>query len=369
MGSEATLDDPKHYEKTDPGGIGASLADLPDQYAKALFIAANGRALPASAYDRVFFCGMGGSALGADLLCNFAGTRSAIPFQVVRGYKLPAYAGKGSLVFLVSYSGETEETLSCYRHAKALGAKTVAIASGGALLARAKENWDAFFHVPGGLQPRMATFYLSVPALLALADASLLRWDDAEKVQIYLDLLAMEGKIGMAVPSAENPAKQMALALQDKIVVVWGSEGLTDTVARSWKNQINENAKAAAWYNAVPEADHNEIAATAAPASLAGDIALVLLRDVAEHPRIAKRFAASAAVLAKRFGVVLEHRAEGETLFGRLWGQMVFGNYVSYYLSLLYGVDPQPVRDIQSLKRALGGDAATDTVGAAGGDG
>ncbi len=354
MASTALLDDQAHYAAMDPGGIGVSLADFPRQYAEALQIAAAlPKGLPA-AYDAVYFCGMGGSALGADLLCNLAAERSKTPFHVVRNYHLPPFAGKDSLVFLISYSGDTEETLSCYREAKALGATVVSIAAGGELLAAAAKGQEAVFQIPSGLQPRMATFYLSVPALLTLANLAVVSWEDEEIVSAYLDLAALEGKIGVGIPAAENPAKQMAMALKDKIIVIWGSENLTDMVARSWKNQINENAKAAAWYNSLPEADHNEIMGALAPLALCSDIAFVLLRDEEEHPRIAKRFTISSLILAERFGEVLEHRSEGHSRCGRLWGQMLFGNYVSYYLSLLYGIDPKPVRDIQNLKRALG---------------
>lgn len=352
----AVLDDQSRYEKMDPGGIGLSLADFPRQYSEALKIAADLPAALSGGYNRVFFCGMGGSALGADLLCNFAAAQEGtIPFHVVRNYRLPSYAGKDSLVFLISYSGETEETLICYRQAKERGATVVVIASGGALLAAAEAAHDPCFRVPGGLQPRMATFYLSVPALLTLARLDIVVWNDEEIVSACRDLLEIEGKIGVGIPQAENAAKRMALALQNKIVVIWGSENLTDMVAKSWKNQINENAKAAAWFNSLPEADHNEIMGAAAPQDvLRSRLALVLLRDPAEHPRVQKRFTISSLLLAERYDIVLEHWARGHSLPGRLWGQMLFGNYVSYYLALLYGIDPQPVRDIQHLKRALG---------------
>jgi glucose/mannose-6-phosphate isomerase len=298
-------------------------------------------------------CGMGGSAIGADLVVACL-PRLDVPAPVVRGYVLPAWVGPETLVIAASYSGQTEETLACAAAALQRGCRPVCVASGGRLAAGAEESGLALVRVPGGGQPRAAVGYLAMPLLAAL-EAAGLAGEAGGDVEEAAALLRDGNELyGPGRPQAENPAKALALRLHERQAVVYGA-GLTVPAARRWKGQINENAKAPAFWNELPELDHNELMGWTSLPHVAASTLAVFLEDAAGDPRLLRRAELTAAELQAR-GVEVEHvAARGESRLARLFSLVQLGDYASCYLALLYGVDPTPVQAIQDFKSRLAG--------------
>ena len=303
--------------------------------------------------DGVVVCGMGGSAIGADVV-RACVPALAVPFEVVRGYDLPGWVSPATLVIVVSYSGDTEEALSCLAAARRRGCRPLCVASGGALAAAAREDGLPCVDVPAGLQPRTAVGYLAMPVAAALSAAGL---DDdfAGQVGETSGLLrSMAAELDPAVPPATNTAKRLAVKLHGRLAVVYGA-GLTAVAARRWKGQINENAKAMAFFAELPELDHNEIMGWTSEPALAAQAAVVLLVDPQGDERLLRRAEFTADYLRERVAVVEVVSAGGASPLARVASALYLGDWVSFYLALLYGVDPTPVTAIEEFKRRLAG--------------
>ncbi len=347
------LDDPQRIAEVDRADMRRLLRAFPEQLRRAWDLTAQASIEPPE-FDGVAVCGMGGSAIGGDLLRSYLQPKLNKPIQVVRDYELPPFVDGGWLVFAVSYSGNTEETLSCAREALSRGCSLVAVTSGGRLKALAQEHNTPLIEVPGEMPPRTALAFLFVPLLrtllLALDDearkAAEREWQEAleqtqERAALY------DGK-----PEAENPAKRLARALFERIPAIYGG-ALTEAVARRWKTQINENAKQPAHWDALPELHHNEIVGWEWPSALKGRFVYVLLRDPDEHPRVQKRFHITRELLEERGLPVFEVQGQGEGRLARLLTLVQLGDWASFYLAILNGVDPTPVVLIDEMKRRL----------------
>ena len=348
---------PENVARLDAGGMCAAITELPRQltagYAVAREALAGGGApgRPAA----LVVCGMGGSAIGADLVLACLPTLS-VPATVVRGYAIPAWVDASTLLVAASYSGQTEETLCCANAALERGCRPVCIASGGALAELAAAHGLSLVRVPGGGQPRAAVGYLSAPLLAAVEAAGLAHDVAAQVDEAAAVLRAGNERYGPQRPAGDGPhgnaAKDLALRLCERQAVVYGA-GLTAPVARRWKGQINENAKAPAFWNELPELNHNELMGWTSLPHVASSTVAVFLDDPQADPRLVRRAELTAAELQAR-GVAVEHaQAEGESPLARLFSLVQFGDYVSFYLAILYGVDPTPVQAIQDFKAKL----------------
>jgi glucose/mannose-6-phosphate isomerase len=353
----ADLDRPR-ADELDRGDMLGAVAALPRQLtAGHAAAAAELRRLRAPGRPTaVVVCGMGGSAIGGDLVLA-ALPELPVPAQVVRGYRVPAWTGPGTLVIAVSYSGDTEETLACTEQARHAGATVVCVSSGGRLAALAETNGQPLLRVPGGGQPRAAVGSLAAPLLATLAWAGLCPGGEEDVEEAAALLRDGNDALAVGVPEAANAAKRLARRSFQRQVVVYGA-GLTVPAARRWKGQVNENAKAPAFFNELPELDHNELMGwTSLPGVSAASLA-VFLEDEREDPRLRRRAELTARGLAGR-GVAVERvGARGGSRLARLFSLVQLGDYASVYLALLYGVDPTPVGAIQELKAELAGGAA-----------
>jgi glucose/mannose-6-phosphate isomerase len=300
-------------------------------------------------------CGMGGSAIGADLvLAALPGLR--VPVAVVRGYELPAWVSSKTLVVAVSCSGDTEETLTCAQAALERGCAPICIASGGALAALAGERGLPLLTVPAGGQPRALLGYLAMPFLATLEAAGLCADSSTDVDETVALLRAGNEVLGTLAPDAMHAAKRLAGRLHNKQAVVYGA-GLTVPAARRWKGQINENAKAPAFWNELPELDHNELMGWTSLPHVAAATLAVFLDDVQGDARLRRRVRLTAAELEAR-GVAVERvETRGTSRLARLFSLVQLGDYASFYLALLYGVDPTPVGAIEEFKAKLAGGA------------
>lgn len=343
------LDDPAEIKRLDPRAAREALARFPAQCREALAL----RTVPPVrlAPPRVVVvAGMGGSAAGGDLLAACLADRLPVPVLVHRGYGLPAVAGPGALVVAASYSGDTAEAVSAFEAALTAGAAVLAVTSGGRLAALASLHRAPTVILPGGLMPRMALGYLFFPLLAILEAAALPAVPAAEAGEALAVLDALGPELGPEAPAERNEAKRLALAIGDRTPVVYGGQ-VTGPVAYRWKTDVEENAKRLAVAGGLPEMNHNEIEAWRAPE--AGRLHAILLRDAGEHPDVGRRFDALRAMVGGVAGGLSEAWSRGEGRLARLLSLAYLGQWTSYYLALLRGVDPWPVPMLDELKRRL----------------
>ena len=317
---------------------------IPDHLRDALWRVESARLEPGDSAG-LLVCGMGGSAIGGDLAAAALAERLARPMQTVRGYELPSWVSADWTVLCSSYSGNTEETLSCFEAATELGARRIAVSTGGALVERAREEGVPVVGLPGILQPRAAVAYMFTAAAEAAALAGVAPSVRGE-IEAAADLLA-ERAAGLQVRAAE-----IAGGIEETVPVVYGA-GLTVPVARRWKTQVNENTKLQAFFSELPEADHNEICGWGAPEG--ARLSAVLLEDTDQNPRVRRRFELTAEAIAAAGGKVMRLETEGESRIDRLLAAIMLGDLVSLELASARGVDPLPVEAIDTLKAALAG--------------
>jgi len=280
--------------------------------------------------------GMGGSAIGGDLLKTYMHD-SKIPVYVNRDYKVPSFVNSGSLVFVVSYSGNTEETLSAYNDAVEKKAKIIAITSGGKL----GEECDNAIKIPSGLQPRAALGYLFFPMLGLLHNSNITRVKNDEINEMF-DILKETNDF-------EEEAEIIAKKLKDKIPIIYSSEAMRP-VALRWKTQINENAKFPAFYNVFSEMNHNELEGYK---GMDMKFKVILIRDKHDNSRIRKRMEVCKEIMEERVEVE-EIVTRGNGLLARLFSAIYLGDFVSYNLAMWNRVDPGPVKVIEDMKERLG---------------
>jgi glucose/mannose-6-phosphate isomerase len=352
MGAPVTLDDPQTLALDSLG-----MLDVIAGSAEALD---RGRAaaeavdlfFPASAVREVVICGMGGSAVAGDLVLGAYRQRLRHPAEVVRDYYLPGWVGEDTLCVLSSYSGETEETLTCAMQATERNALCVAITSGGKLAGQYREMGVPVVDLPAGLQPRAALIHLLIPLAVILSRMEVIG-------DIATDLDEARGVLERAVaayrpevPQTANAAKQLATFLGGSLPLVWGAD-LTAAVAMRWKCQLNENAKMPAFWATLPELDHNEIVGFEDTGELGPLTQVVELREPRHHRQIERRFDLTRELVEPRVRGVTAITAEGESALARMLDLVMLGDYVSLYLGLLRGHDPGPVELIAKLKERL----------------
>ncbi|MFH1502893.1 MAG: bifunctional phosphoglucose/phosphomannose isomerase [Candidatus Eisenbacteria bacterium] len=348
------MNDAGAIRQGDPGGMSRHLESFPAHLRDAQDIGRRAEiSVSAEGVSAVVVLGMGGSAIGGDLASGLLAGELRVPLAVNRGYDVPAYVGPDTLVFVSSYSGNTEETLSAYEAARARRARIVCATTGGEVARLAAELGHDRVTIPGGLPPRAALAYGLVPTLVVLARLGLTggvdeRLDDA--VSVAEDNVRL---MGLDVPLERNPAKQLAAWFRTGIPVIYGTVPLTGVVATRWAGQISENSKTVAHVNVLPEMNHNEIVGWSGPRALAGEGRVVFLRDEGDHARVAHRIAFTRDEIARTGAQVREVESRGATGLGRMISLVGTGDFASLYLATLNGVDPTPVEPIDRLKRTL----------------
>jgi len=302
---------------------------------------------------RLVLFGMGGSAIAGDLLRAIAEREGAAPVHVVRHYTPPAWLTPEDFLVFSSYSGETEETLAAFEATRAVGARTVVLSTGGTLAAQAGAAGIPAAFLPPGHPPR-AALGLSFSTLATIAGHVGVVPGLGDRIEGAAQMVdRVVSGCGTRVLQSRNLAKKLAIRLAGHAVLVIGGERGLAAVAQRWKGQLNENAKQLAWASALPEMNHNEVDGFAGPRAAVGRLAVVLLREPDEHPRIAARFAWLAAYLKRKGVPAVATLAEGDDTASRLLGAAALGDFVSYYLALQNGVDPSALPGVLSLKEAL----------------
>lgn len=298
--------------------------------------------------------GMGGSAIGADILQGWLGDAVPKPVFVNRAYTIPQWVGRRSLALVCSYSGNTEETLAGAESARRQGARVLVVTSGGKLARWARRFRFPLLLIPKGLPPRSAVGYMTFVPLGMLAR---LGWVAGRRMPVEAACRGLETfieeRLGPEVPVSDNPAKKLAEALHGRLPVLYGAAGGWEGVTYRWRTQLEENSKTLAFHHLFPEATHNEISAWLNPPELVRRCAAVFLADAGMHPRTLRRMEFTRRVVRGEGAQAVTVQAPGATVQERLLKLIALGDFASVYLGLLYKVDPTPVVRVEALKRFM----------------
>jgi glucose/mannose-6-phosphate isomerase len=348
------LDHHHEFHAIDPQDMMSYIVDFPDQLEKA-WQHAQGLDLPTGFENvgRVVLCGMGGSAIGADLLAEMAADGCRVPLTIVRGYELPAFArGPETLVVAISKSGNTEETLAAFCTAAERDARLLAITTGGQLADLSRQFGGACWTFSYDSQPRAALgwlYGLLLPAFCRMSFGRSYADDLAEAIAL---MRTQSQEFGPEIPTAQNAAKQIAARLAGRLPVIWGA-GLLEPVARRWKTQLNENAKTWAHFEVMPELNHNAVVGFDHPEMIRQFTVVQLLSPRYDGKRVGKRHTITREMLAAENIPVETVEARGESRLTHQLTALYQGDYVSYYLAMVNRVDPTPVKSIDYLKGRL----------------
>ena len=343
------LDDQNLLSEKDPFG---ALEVALNQYKQAELVSEVINPNSDATINKVVVTGMGGSALAALLIKSWQESKLNITFEIVRDYKLPNYVDDKTLVIASSYSGNTEETLSCLDEALKKGANIGCVSSGGKLVEIAKNNELPYVVLPSGIQPRMGVIANLRAILAVLVSYGVVSQSDFDEVKNLGPWLNAESKKwGRDVLTNENQAKQLALLSAGKTAIFYSSTAMGG-VAYKWKISWNENAKNVAFWNVLPEFNHNEFMGwTSHPVEK--PYVVFDLRSSFDHSKITKRFEISDRVLSGKRPKANVIELQGESVIAQMLWASIFADFVSIYLAILNGVDPSKVELIEKLKQEL----------------
>lgn len=347
------LDQYTQFSALDPSDMLSHIVGLPEQLQKAWELGLSLKLPSMQPVNCVVIAGMGGSAIGADLLASFLSDKATVPVFIQRDYGLPAFAfGKETLVVVSSHSGNTEESLSAFEAASRSKCQVVVITTGGRAMDEARSlgvpTWT-FVHKG---QPRAAvgfSFGLLLALFVRLGLISDLSQDVHETVKLMQEF---RKELNVESPIKSNPAKRLAGQLVGRHVTIFGS-GFMAPVARRWKCQINEVAKAIASFEILPEADHNTLSGICHPQGELDKEIAIFLQASCDQARNQKRVLETRQIMMTEGLNTDLITAKGESRLEQMWTSILYGDFVSYYLAMQYEVDPTAIEPIWALKEAM----------------
>lgn len=338
----------------DPQGMFEKIDGMPEHFlAAGELYRANEPSLPKRDYSQILLIGMGGSAIGGDIVAAALNGHAGIPILVSRGYTIPSWCGRDTLVVATSYSGGTEETLSAATEAIKRGAGLAAITTGGRLGTMAEEGGFPVLDVPEGYPPRTAIAYLTIPALLLMETLGIAPSCEGVPQTLQKRLAADRVAWNLADDGERAEPVRIAEALLGTFPVIYGGGGEMTPVIRRWSGQFAENGKTLAHRNSFPELNHNEIVGWEHPADTLRNTSLIFLDNEADHPRVKKGMNAAAGLLSPLAANFFRIAVRGESPLERIFSSIYLGDMISYYISLGNGVNPTPVQRIDKLKSEL----------------
>jgi glucose/mannose-6-phosphate isomerase len=347
------LDDLKIHKKIDKAGMYSKIIHLPEQVLKAyndLEIHKPGsfNSLDLSEIDNLVICGMGGSAISGDIAKACFG--SILPVEIVKDYKIP-YINEKTLVIIISYSGNTEETYSCLKQALAVTPYIGAITSGGKVKDLVSDD-HLWVELEAGFPPRSAIGMLFFSLIRVLEEYKIIEDQSIPVKKIVAGLIKKAAALCVANPGEMNIAKGSAEKIRGKIPIIYPAFPELLPLAYRWKCQINENAKYPAFTHTFPEMNHNEIEGWE-HSGLNNNFIPVFLRRMQEEKNYSKRLKAFKVILSERNIEYLEFFLEGETLMQQTFSLIYLGDMISYYLAILEGTDPTCIDYIDFLKKNI----------------
>jgi glucose/mannose-6-phosphate isomerase len=319
------------------------ILNFPSQFEKALKFSKG--IAQAGEFDKLVVCGMGGSALPIDIIKTYLESKNVkLPIFVSRNYDLPILADEKSLIFISSYSGNTEETLECYKIARVKNLKIVGFAKGGKLEKLCKADNISFLKYPDDgvtFQPRFAIGYAFCSMLCVLINSKIVP-DFTNEIKNLISSLKPA--------NFENQGKKLAQKSKNLIPIFYASEKYKDSVARICKIKINENSKTQAFFNVFPELNHNEMVGFT---GLIGKFHIIIFKDPGDPLRILKRVRITGEILGKKGILVSEITMNGSSVLEKMFNTLIIGAWMSYYLALEYGIDPIPVEMVEDFKKEM----------------
>jgi len=346
----SVLDDTGKIRKIDKSGMLSFCVDAAEHYRKASE-AAEKISLHYSKPENIIVAGMGGSAIGGELLKDWARDKVQVPIEVSRAYSLPAYANEKSLVFIVSYSGETEETLSSFLDAVKRKCMIFCVSSGGSLLEFAEKLRLPYLRVPSGFPPRAALPYLFTPLLVSLEKTGVVSGVSGGLSEAMTLLGRVSGENASERSLKGNLAKSLAVGINGSVPVVYGF-GVYRSVAQRFKQQFNENSKVPSKWEYFSELNHNEVVGWERAGRLAECFSAIFVRDENEPSEIRNRIEITKSLMGSG-SKLFEVWSQGKSVLARMLSAVCVGDFTSVYLAVLRGVDPTPVNTIAVLKEKV----------------
>jgi len=351
MRESTILDNLQLVKSIDRSSMLSSCVEAPKHYAEAAELARNvtvGFKKP----RMIMVAGMGGSAIGGELLRDWARDRIEVPVEVCRDYSLPAYADKNALVFVSSYSGETEETLSILADALKRKCMIVCISSGGKLMEVAQRLRLPHVKVTSGMAPRAALPYMFMPMLTILQKMGLTSEADSEISETVKVLRQLVIENLPEVETINNFSKRLATGIEGTSPAIYGF-GIYRSVAQRLKTQFNENSKTPAKWECFPELNHNEIVGWETAGEFSKWFSVIFIRDAEEPVEIRQRIETTKEILGKSKLKLFEVQSRGKSNLAKMASVICTGDFTSVYLAVLRGIDPTPVETITLLKQKL----------------
>jgi len=337
--------------EVDSDGMFDLIRNFPDFWAEAIdFTTDLTLSFDHSDIREICFAGMGGSAIGADLIRAYSYKVADLPIQVIRHYDIPEWVNEQTLFIACSYSGNTEETLKALSQAQQRGAAIIVVTSGGQLLLNASRDNLDYIKIPGGIPPRAALAYSFVPLFRIFQKMNLLdEGDDAlnETHELLLD------QAEIYADYENNEALELARQLQDSLPIIYSDATLMEPVNLRWRGQMEENAKTLAYGNNFPEMNHNEIVGWEQIAHLTGRLSVVILKDRDDAERVLARMNITKELIEDKSTSITVLNTFGKSRLARMFSLIQMADWTSLYLALLTGVDPSPVAPIDLLKSKL----------------
>ncbi len=302
--------------------------------------------------SNIVLAGMGGSALAPEILRDWLCERLKVPFEIIRDYDLPGYINEQTLAIISSYSGNTEEALAAMKEAERMNCQLVILTAGGKLLEIATNKKYTLLKLPKVSQPRLSVFAALKALACLVADLGLSEGVDLERELLEAANFLNTQKAALSLDdSHDNLARQLAIKLRDKIVLIYAGPKLR-SAGYKWKIDINENAKQLAFWSQYSELNHNEMQGWLLPEKK--ELTCIQLESGLDNERVKKRQLITGQVLSSYGFAPIRVEAQGRTHLEQLLYTILLGDYVSAYLGILNGIDPTPVELVEKFKRELG---------------
>lgn len=346
---------PGLLKKLDPADMYTRIYEFPNQLLEGYNLPLHGdfSTVNTAIVKNIVVAGMGGSAIGGDILRSYLAEDVAIPILINRNYGLPKFVDQNTLLIAASYSGNTEETLAALEQGRQRGCQIIIATTGGKLGALAREHNYPHVILPAGLQPRAALGYSFGPLLQIIEKLGYVSGQADVIAATCAFLTESRKRLGKNVAETRNPARQLAKKLKDKIGIVYAGADFYDTVAIRFKGQICENAKALAYANICPEFNHNELVGFDYPPKLVAKLVVIFLTGPADSKGVTNRFKIINKILTEKKITTVFLKAQGPNRLAEIFSLVQLGDLTSYYLALINKTDPSPVHVINRLKTSL----------------
>jgi glucose/mannose-6-phosphate isomerase len=349
------LDSKEEINNIDPSGMYDKIYNFPEQLEEAARIGLNLN--PDLNYFKgianIVVIGMGGSAIGGDLVRSYLADKINIPFFICRHYRLPEFVNENSLVIGSSYSGNTEESLSAFNDALSRKAKIACITTGGKLGELAQKNNFLVAKLPKGYPPRAALGFSFIPLLCLMSRLGFINDVEKDISELVKELKSWRDLYSIDMATEKNRAKSLAVKFYNKIPIIYTGPELTDAIGTRWKGQICENSKCLAFNNQFPEFNHNELVGWNVIEAYRDKIIVVYLKDHDDHDRVSKRMSVVKQIIEKQKVEIVEVNSRGTSPLARMFSLIQIGDFTSFYLAILNNIDPTPVKVIDFLKDEL----------------